>query len=165
MRKIWLAVGTAAALAAMTIPSLSMGGASGGGGMGTGATFDDYAIAIRLIKHEQYADAIPHLLTALAARPNDADILNYLGFTKRKVGDFPASLDYYKRAMAIDPNHKGAHEYLGELYLQMNDLDSAKTELATLVTLCPDDCDERDTLAAAISGYVPPGAGGKEGGY
>jgi tetratricopeptide (TPR) repeat protein len=168
MRKIWLAAGAAVALAAMTMPSLSMGGAGGGGGFGGGseASFDDYAIAVRLIKHEQYAEAVPYLLTALAARPHDADILNYLGFTKRKMGDFPASLDYYKRALAIDPDHKGAHEYLGELYLQMDDPDSAKAQLATLVTLCPDGCDERDALAAAISGYEPPaGAGTVNTGY
>lgn len=161
MRRTWLVLGTAALLTAMTMPSFSMGG----GTTSTGGIYDEYNIAVRLIKHEQYADAIPHLLTALNSQPNNADILNYLGFTKRKTGDFPAALDYYKRALAIDPEHKGAHEYLGELYLQMNDLDSAKGELATLATLCPDGCEERDTLAAAISGYVPPGSTGTPNGY
>src|SRR5271165_2886637 len=65
----------------------SYGGATGGG------TFDDYAVARRLIRHEQYAQAIPHLESALADRPHSADILNYLGYTHRMIGDYQASLD------------------------------------------------------------------------
>ena len=79
-----------------------MGGGGGGdmgygGGMQTDASFDDYAIAVRLIKHEKYAEAIPHLDAALANRPHSADILNYLGYTHRMTGDYNSSLDYYKR--------------------------------------------------------------------
>ncbi len=164
MRKLLLAVGTAAAVAALTTPSFSMGGGGGGGsgggyggggGMGATATFDDYAVAVRMIKHEKYSDAIPHLLMALADRPHSADILNYLGYSNRMLGQFPASLDYYKRALNEDPAHKGVHEYLGELYLQMHDLPSAQHELDTLAGLCPSGCDERDTLTKAIAAYAP----------
>lgn len=159
---------TAAVVAALSVgQALAMGGGGGGGGGGTyGGTMDtpsmsssDYTIALRLIKHKQYAEAIPHLELALADKPHDADILNYLGFTKRMVGDYDASLDYYTRALAIDPNHKGVHEYLGELYLQKNDVPSAQKELATLATLCPSGCDERDTLTKAIADYKPAGGG------
>lgn len=162
MRRLLLTLGTAAALIAVTSPSFSMGGGSSGGSSGgygspMGApTQSEYQVAVRLIKHEKYSEAIPHLLMALAAKPGDADILNYLGYTKRMTGDFPASLDYYKRALVSKPDHKGAHEYLGELYLQMNDLPSAQNELATLATLCPSGCDERDTLTKSIAAYVPP---------
>ncbi len=163
MRKSWFALMSAAAMLAVTTPSFSMGGGGGGGGYGGGMmitpTMSDYAQAVRLIKHEKYSDAIPHLLMALADKPGDADILNYLGYTKRMTGDFPASLDYYKRALAANPDHKGAHEYLGELYLQMYDPASAQKELATLASLCPDGCDERDTLAKAIAAYQPPATG------
>ncbi|MBL6939098.1 MAG: tetratricopeptide repeat protein [Alphaproteobacteria bacterium] len=148
----------------MTTPSFSMGGggASGsmGGSMGYGGTTmpeaDDYRVALRLIKHEQYQDAIPHLLIAHANRPQDADILNYLGYTNRMTGHFDSSLNYYKQALAIDPNHKGVHEYLGELYLQMHDQTSAQHELDTMTTLCPSGCDERDVLTKAMAAYVPP---------
>jgi predicted Zn-dependent protease len=169
MRKLWLAAGIAAGLAAIPTQSFSMGGGGGGGGYGGsnagGGTYtpstssgSDYSVAVRLIKHEQYSDAIPHLLMALADKPNDADILNYLGYTKRMTGDFPASLSYYQRALAQKPDHRGAHEYLGELYLQMHDLPSAQKELDTLASLCPSGCDERDTLAKAIAAYQPPAA-------
>jgi tetratricopeptide (TPR) repeat protein len=164
MHKLLLAMGTATALVALTAPSFSMGGggSGGGGGYGMGAgmgaapAFDDYTTARRLIKHQKYSEAIPHLEVALADHPHSADILNYLGYTHRMVGDLATSLSYYNRALAIDPNHKGVHEYLGELYLQMNDLKSANAELTTLTTLCPDSCDERDMLTKAIAAYVPP---------
>lgn len=164
MRKLLLAIGTVAAVAALTTPSFSMGGGGGGGGgggygggggMGATATFDDYAVAVRMIKHEKYSDAIPHLLMALADKPHSADILNYLGYSNRMLGQYPASLDYYKRALTEDPSHKGVHEYLGELYLQMHDLPSAQHELDTLAGLCPSGCDERDTLTKAIAAYTP----------
>jgi cytochrome c-type biogenesis protein CcmH/NrfG len=166
MRKLWLATAVTVSVAMLTAPSFSMGGGGGGGGgggsyggsglsSGTSST-DDYTVAVRLIKHQQYADAIPHLNMALADKPHSADILNYLGYTHRMTNDFAGSLEYYKRALAIDPNHKGAHEYLGELYLQMNDLASAQGELTTLATLCPSGCDERDVLTKAIAAYTPP---------
>jgi tetratricopeptide (TPR) repeat protein len=160
MRTISLTFGIITALALAT-PSFSMGGMSGGGGgygagPSGGATFDEYSVAVRLIKHEKYADAIPHLDAALADRPRSADVLNYLGYTHRMIGDYNASLDYYKRALAINPDHKGVHEYLGELYLQMHDMPSAQHELETLASLCPSGCDERDTLTKAISAYAPP---------
>lgn len=141
---------------------LAMGG--GGGGMGGygggtmsgtpgGMGFDDYTMAIRLIKREKYADAVPYLDRALMQKPNNADVLNYLGFTHRMLGDYPGSLDYYQRALARDPDHKGAHEYLGELYLNMHQLGSARGQLAELTRLCPDSCDEKDTLTKSIAAY------------
>ncbi len=161
MRKLLSVIGAVGVLAAMTTPSLSMGGGSSGGygSMGGGTTaMDDYSVGVRLVKHEKYADAIPHFLIALAARPNNADALNYLGYSSRMLGNFDASLGYYQRALAIDPAHKGVHEYLGELYLQKHDLASAQKELDTLATLCPSGCDERDTLTKAIAAYTPPAA-------
>ncbi|GEM_PF-298270 len=146
--------------------AMAMGGMGGYGSMGTGmspgmmhsAGFDDYATALRLIHEQKYADAIPHLQRALADRPHSADVLNYLGFTERMVGNYTVSLDYYQRALHEDPDHKGAHEYLGELYLDLKDLNSANQQLAELVRLCPDGCVERQTLLNAIAAYQANGA-------
>lgn len=169
MRKtLYLAVAAAACIAS---PVFAMGG--GGGGYGnfnnlpqSTQTYDDYTTALRLIKHEDYSRAIPHLEAALRKRPHDADVLNYLGYTHRMVGvgetdatrdtDFKVSLDYYQQALAINPSHRGVHEYLGELYLQMNNLNAAHHEMNELVILCPDGCDERDTLSKSLAAYVPP---------
>ena len=161
----------AAALCLAATASLAMGGGGGGGyggnmSMMPSASFDDYASAKRLIRHQEYASAIPHLMKALEQHPKDADILNYLGYTHRMVGvgeqadargrDFDMSLAFYQQALAIDPMHKGVHEYLGELFLQMNNLNAAHHEMNELVILCPDGCDERAALAKALAAYVPP---------
>ena len=79
--------------------------------------------------------------------------LRFLGYTHRMLGDYPGSLDFYQKALAIDPDHKGAHEYLGELYLMMHDSGSANTQLAELTRLCPDGCDEKDALTKAMADY------------
>src|SRR5437764_3184750 len=144
-------------------PCFAMGGGGGGGmgGMGGGygggmrssAGFDDYATAVRLIHHEKYADAVPYLDRALRERPGSADVLNYLGYTHRMLGDYQGSLDFYTRALARDPDHKGVHEYLGELYLKMNRLADARAQLGELTRLCADGCDEKDALTKAIEDY------------
>lgn len=145
----------------VSTPCLAMGGGGGtgggmggyGGGMHGSAGFDDYGTAVRLIHHEKYADAISYLNRALQARPNSADVLNYLGYTHRMLGDYPASLDFYTRALAHDPDHKGAHEYLGELYLKMNRVADAQAQLAELTRLCSAGCEEKDVLTKAIADY------------
>lgn len=145
------------AFSALTLPVLAMGSGGGGYGMGGASNsdpgFEAYSQALRLIKHEQFGDAIPYLDAALQARPHSANILNYEGYAHRMIGDYNASLDYYNRALAIDPDHKGVHEYMGELYLQTKQLDKAQAELATLTRLCPDGCEEKDTLTASIAKY------------
>ncbi|HWE05557.1 MAG TPA: tetratricopeptide repeat protein, partial [Rhizomicrobium sp.] len=153
-------------LAACAVPSALF--AMGGGGYGGGFSSmrmptrpDDYSAALKLIHQERYAEAMPCLDRAVAQHPHNADILNYLGYTHRMVGDYPGSLAWYRKALTEDPDHKGAHEYLGELYLNMRDVASARTQLAELVRLCPDTCDERDVLTKSIDTWVaanPPAA-------
>lgn len=162
-----------AILSTLSVPAFAMGGGGvspggGYGGFGGGMGFapaDEYATGLRLIHHEHYADAIPHLNAALQKKPHDADVANYLGFAHRKVGEtmtgdqqaqeFDASMRFYQYALQFDPDHKGVHEYLGELYLDMHDPASANQELAKLTSLCPSGCDEHDTLAQAIAKAGP----------
>jgi tetratricopeptide (TPR) repeat protein len=138
---------------------LAMGGAGGGGGygggpnMGNSSGFDDYTMALRLIRRNDYAQAVPYLDRTLATRPNNADVLNYEGFTHRMLGDYPGSLAYYQKALERDPDHKGAHEYLGELYLNMHQIGGARGQLAELTRLCPKGCDELDALTKSIASY------------
>lgn len=124
----------------------------------SGPGMEDYLAAIKLMQHGAFADAIPHLRTALEAQPGNADILNFLGFASRMVGNYDDSLSYYQRALARDPDHKGAHEYLGELYLTMHQLGNARGQLAELARLCPNGCLERDTLTKDIADYEAVGA-------
>lgn len=115
----------------------------------------DYEEAKHLMRGKHYAEAIPHLQIALANKPNDTDILGMLALAKRMTGDYDSALYYYQRAATIDPNSKTLHEGAGETDLAKNDVASAQKELATLTTLCPSSCDERDALTKAIGDYKP----------
>jgi tetratricopeptide (TPR) repeat protein len=102
------------------------------------------------IKAQDYKGALAELRD-LAEDTQNADVYNLLGFTLRKTGDYPTSLSYYKKALDLQPEHKAAREYLGELYVQTGQMDKAKEQLAVLVKLCPTGCDERSDLERAIA--------------
>jgi tetratricopeptide (TPR) repeat protein len=152
------AIVSLAPLSALASMSGGYGGGYAGGNAAGGSLSavgrEEAETALRLIEKEDYADAIPHLKRALSVMQGNADILNYLGFTERMVGNYPDSLDYYQRALARNPDHKGAHEYLGELYLAMHQPDQARLQLAELDRLCPDGCTEKATLTQAIATYM-----------
>jgi len=57
----------------------------------------------------------------------------------------------YERALWLDPDHRGALEYQGELFLLLGDVDKAEANLAHLEKVCPDDCEEAEELAEAIA--------------
>ncbi len=82
-------------------------------------------------------------------KPLQADTLNYLGFTTRKLGDFENGEKYYLLGLEIDPNHVGINEYLGELYVVTNRLDLAKERLKVLESC---NCEEYTKLKEIIDG-------------
>jgi len=81
--------------------------------------------------------------------PNKADTLNYLGFTTRKLGDYKNGEKYYLQGLAINPNHKGINEYLGELYVATNRHNLAVERLEVLKNC---NCKEYEDLKAIIAG-------------
>ena len=81
--------------------------------------------------------------------PNKADTLNYLGFTTRKLGDYENGEKYYLQGLAIEPNHIGINEYLGELYVATNRIDLANERLKILESC---NCKEYDSLKQIIAG-------------
>jgi tetratricopeptide (TPR) repeat protein len=106
-----------------------------------------------LIDDEDYQGAIGKLEKALLESPDDADLLNLLAYSHRKSMHFVEALDYYQKALQIDPEHRGANEYLGELYLQMDRLDLALERLKVLDDDCFFGCKEFDELEDAIEDY------------
>jgi tetratricopeptide (TPR) repeat protein len=82
-------------------------------------------------------------------KPLQADTLNYLGFTTRKLGDYENGEKYYLLGLEINPNHVGINEYLGELYVVTNRLDLAKERLKILESC---NCDEYTELKEIIEG-------------
>jgi len=109
-----------------------------------------YMTAVRLINETKYSEAIEELYNAQAIVGPHPDILNYLGYSHRKLGLMDKAQDYYAQALAIDPDHKGANEYLGELYIEIGDIAKAKTQLAKLDAICAFGCAEREDLARLI---------------
>jgi Flp pilus assembly protein TadD len=100
------------------------------------------------IKAKDYSAALAELRD-LAEDTQQADVYNLLGFTLRKTGDFKTSLTYYTKALELQPDHKAAREYLGELYVAGN-MAKAKEQLDVLARLCPGGCEEREDLERAI---------------
>jgi len=106
-----------------------------------------------LIEGEKYQQAITELDKALADAPDDADLLNLLAYSNRKLGNFDSAMDNYLKALKIDPDHRGANEYLGELYLQLGQLEKAEERLSVLDKECFFGCREYDKLEQAIEEY------------
>ena len=79
-----------------------------------------------------YAQAFKKLEKAHKADKKNPDILNYMGYTTRKVGNFDQAEKFYLEGLKIKPNHNGINEYLGELYVQTNQIDKANERLAVL---------------------------------
>jgi cytochrome c-type biogenesis protein CcmH/NrfG len=99
---------------------------------------------------KDYAAALTELRD-LAEDVQQADVYNLLGFALRKTGDFKTSLTYYTKALEMQPDHKAAREYLGELYVETGNMEKAKEQLAALAKLCPGGCEEREDLQKAIN--------------
>ena len=98
---------------------------------------------------KRYAKAQKLLLKSNSEKPNKADTLNYLGFTTRKLGDYENGEKYYLQGLAIEPNHIGINEYLGELYVATNRLELAKERLKILENC---NCEEYTELKQIIDG-------------
>ena len=121
----------------------------------------DYSKAVKFVKaakkyesdgktdkaNKRYMKALKLLIKSNKSKPNKADTLNYLGFTTRKLGDFETGEKYYLQGLAIEPNHIGINEYLGELYVATNRIDLANERLKILESC---NCKEYDSLKQII---------------
>ena len=96
---------------------------------------------------KRFEKALKYLLVANKENPNQPDTLNYLGFTSRKIGNFKIAEKYYLEGLALDPNHLGINEYLGELYVNTNRINKAKERLKVLENC---NCKEFKELSSAI---------------
>ncbi len=115
------------------------------------AAEDDFKQAVSLVEEQKYEEAIPVLMGIYNGDIGaDSDTLNYLGFAHRKLGHNEDALRYYEEALELEPEHLGANEYLGELFIQTGELDKASTQLEILTKLCGS-CEESEMLAEAIS--------------
>ena len=94
-----------------------------------------------------YSQAFDKLEKAHGSDKKNPDILNYMGFTSRKIGNFEQAEKYYLKGLSIKPDHNGINEYLGELYVQTNRIDKANERLEILKNC---NCDEYKELELII---------------
>ena len=134
------------------------GGSSGGSDSSSTLLYDQ---AVKLVKRagklekkendekakKLYSQAFKKLKTAYESDKKNADILNYMGFTSRKTGNFEEAENYYLKGLDLDPKHNGINEYLGELYVQTNRIDKANERLAVLKNC---NCEEYQELELII---------------
>ena len=99
--------------------------------------------------NKSYEKALKLLIKSNKKKPNNPDTLNYLGFTTRKLGDYENGEKFYLEGLAIEPNHIGINEYLGELYVVTNRISLAKERLKILENC---NCEEYIQLKEIIDG-------------
>ena len=112
---------------------------------------EDYAAAITALKAGNAAAALPRLKQALKRFPDHADVHNELGFANRRLKQFDEAFQHYRRALEINPLHRGAHEYIGEAYLLVGNRAAAERHLASLRSICILSCEELRDLEKAIA--------------
>ena len=94
-----------------------------------------------------YSQAFKKLEKAYSSEKKNPDILNYMGYTSRKIGNFEQAEKFYLTGLSIKPDHNGINEYLGELYVQTNRLDKANERLDVLKNC---NCEEYKELELII---------------
>jgi tetratricopeptide (TPR) repeat protein len=142
----------------------SGGGSSNSGGSSSGSSSSSsssssansitamYSQASAKVDAQDYRGAMPILDKIIAKDPHNPDALNLMGFCDRKLGNTDEALEYYNKALAIRPNHVGANEYLGELYLELKNLPKAEERLKVLAKAC-NGCQEQQELKEKIDKY------------
>ncbi len=108
------------------------------------------------VKASDWKKAIAELTAAVKDQPGNADAHNLLAYSYRKQAspDLPKAFEHYNIALKLNPNHKGAHEYIGEAYLMDKQPAKAEEHLTRLKTICGGPgCEEYDDLAKALAGY------------
>lgn len=141
------AIALFAVLNLITGPAMAVGTDDGSS---DSASAGDYDQAKAAIDAGDFAAALPILTAITKAEPQNADAWNLLGFSSRKTGDLEAAAVAYATALTINPDHLGALEYQGEMYLEMGKADEARTNLEALQSLCGT-CDEALDLQQAIA--------------
>ena len=106
------------------------------------------------IKAKDFKAAIAEL-TPMLETYQHADVYNLMGFSLRKTGDHKQAYTFYRKALDFDPEHKGALEYLGEIYVETGQVDKARENVVLLKKLCPGGCEELADLEQAIASAAP----------
>jgi len=113
----------------------------------------DMASGRKAVDAQDWKTAVDSFNRVAVRDPRNADVQNLLGYSWRKSGNLDQAFKYYNEALRLDPGHKGAHEYIGEAYLMVNNLPKAEEHLARLDKLCFLPCSEYSDLKKAVDKY------------
>jgi len=132
---------------------------------GTRAEFN-FRVGADLVRHGRYDEGVPYLDKALDQWPDDTDVLAYEAMAHRALAATASgtarsaeqwlAAAYYRRILVQDLNQRDFLEYMGEMYLSLDDPAAANSELTALQNACPRGCEQRKRLAASIKAYMPP---------
>ncbi len=129
----------------LAVPALAAGTSDGSSATAAAS----YAEAKAMVDEGSFVAALPNLIALTKADAKNADAWNLLGFTYRKLGQLEDSDAAYLTVLSINPDHLGALEYQGELFITTGKLDEAKANLAKLQALCGT-CEQAQDLEAAL---------------
>jgi hypothetical protein len=119
----------------------------------TGARDPDFAAGKVAMEKKDWKEAVKRFHQTALREPDNADVHNFLGFAYRNLQQLDVAFKHYKRAIELNPRHRGAHEYIGEAYLIVNDLPNAEKHLAALREICLLPCEELADLEKAVRQY------------
>jgi Tfp pilus assembly protein PilF len=113
----------------------------------------DFVVGKKAVNDKDWPAAVAALTRASKSDPRNADIHNYLGYSYRHMDQMDASFRHYNEALRLEPDHRGANEYIGWAYLKTNQLQKAEGQLSRLERICGKPCDEYQKLSKGIADY------------
>ena len=142
--------GFAVGLIALAMAAPAMAAGTSDGSSATAAPAEaTYQQAKATVDAGKFDEALPMLVSLTKADAKNADAWNLLGFTYRKLGKLDDSSTAYLKVLTINPNHLGALEYQGELFITTGKIDLAKANLVKLQALCGS-CEEAEDLEKSL---------------
>lgn len=109
------------------------------------------ALGRKAVDKKDWNEALKQFTAAVEQNPRDADAQNMLAYANRKLKRYDAAFLHYGLALGIDPQHLGAHEYMGEAYAETGKLDRAEEHLKALEQICGKQCEQYRDLHEAIA--------------
>ena len=113
----------------------------------------NYAAGKQALAASNWKAAVDAFGKAVQADPGNANAQNLLAYSYRKLGKLDLAFKHYEAALRLDPDHRGAHEYIGEAYLMAANLAKAEEHLKALDRLCLFSCEEYRDLKKAVAEY------------
>jgi len=113
----------------------------------------EYTLGRKAVEAKDWAKAVELLTKAAVQDDRNSDLENLLGYAYRHLGRFDEAFRHYEIALRLNPRHRGAHEYIGEAYLMVNNPAKAAEHLAALKEICLIPCEEYADLKKAIAAY------------